>query len=60
MVIGLYERDYGPLHLNEGESKDCIGVEHDSYYRYTIAPNILDCGTTIEVRLGVVVSCLRQ
>jgi len=40
---------YGPLHLNDAINESCRGVEHSDYYRYTIAPNILDCGTTIEV-----------
>lgn len=45
-VIEIYEKDYGPLRFDEG---DCMGVEHDTYYRYTIAPNISRCGTMFVV-----------
>nr|XP_026690447.1 mucin-5AC-like [Ciona intestinalis] len=48
-VIANYERKYGPLHLNDELDPRCVGVEHPTYYRYTIAPNLMDCGTTIEL-----------
>nr|CAB3261818.1 uncharacterized protein LOC100177370 [Phallusia mammillata] len=48
-VIGEYESKFGPLHLNDYEDPRCRGVEYEDYYRYTIAPDILDCGTEFEV-----------
>uniref|UniRef100_H2Y9H7 ZP domain-containing protein n=1 Tax=Ciona savignyi TaxID=51511 RepID=H2Y9H7_CIOSA len=48
-VIETYERQYGPLHLNDAEDPACVGVEHPTYYRYTIAPDLLSCGTRIEL-----------
>ncbi|XP_076813407.1 uncharacterized protein LOC143459966 [Clavelina lepadiformis] len=48
-VIGEYETEYGPLHLNEADNPACVGIEYDTYYRYTLAPNLLECGTQIEL-----------
>lgn len=48
-MIEKYEKEFGPLQFNEDTGDNCVGVEHDNYYRYTIAPNVLSCGTLIEV-----------
>ncbi|XP_039261160.2 uncharacterized protein LOC120337462 isoform X1 [Styela clava] len=48
-VIGKYESEFGPLHFNKDDGQNCKGVEYDKYYRYTLAPNILGCGTQFTV-----------
>jgi len=50
-VIGEYERNYGPLYLSNHKDENCRAIEYPTYYRYTIAPNILECGTRLEVRV---------
>jgi hypothetical protein len=44
--IDAYEEKYGSLFL---EDENCQRIEYDGYYSWEIAPDLLGCGTSIEL-----------